>query len=618
MFLPVCRDDLVKRNINELDFVVITGEAYIDHPSFGTAVISRFIESLGFSIGVIPQPMNDEDFKVLGKPKYAFLINSGVIDSIVNNYTVSKNKRKKDVYSDNGVYGKRPDYAINYYTNKIKKIYPDSFCIIGGVEASLRRFAHYDYFKDCILPSILETSNADLLIYGMGEKPYKKICDNLNKNIPIHKMHDIPSTCYLDNNIDKIKDYELLPSYEDISNDKIKYINAHKSVLNNNDNIYGKKCIQKGIKSYIIQNVVCQPLTTKELDYIYDLPYERTFHSMYKYVPAIEEVEFSITSHRGCFGGCNYCSITYNQGRKIQKRSHTSILKEVDILVNKSNFKGYIHDVGGPTANFREPSCDKQLMCGVCKDRNCMVPVCKNLKVDHSDYFCLLRKIRENKKIKKVFIRSGIRYDYMLLDDEKYLEELCLNHISGQLKVAPEHIDDKVLKLMGKPKFEVYEKFKLKFDAINKKNNMKQYLVPYLISSHPGSTIKSAIKLSEYLNKISYMPEQVQDFYPTPGTISTAMYYTEMDFDYNKIYVAKSFSDKLKQRVMLQYRKKENYDIVKKVLIENNRLDLIGFDSKCLIKPNKNDVYKINELKKENKNNFKRKTIRKIHKKVVK
>jgi uncharacterized radical SAM protein YgiQ len=546
---------------------------------------------------------------------------------MVNNYSVSKKKRSKDVYSDLGKIGNRPDRAVDVYTNTIKSIYKDSFCIIGGIESSLRRFAHYDYWKDEVLPSIMISSNADLLIYGMGENPIKDILTKLDKGIPINKIKDVRGTMYKLDNVDNLKDYIQIPSYNDVLKDKVIYAKAHMQVLDNNDDVYGSVLVQKYDNCYVVQNKTALPLTEKEMDIIYNLPYERTFHPSYSYVPAIEEVEFSITSCRGCFGGCNYCALTYHQGRKIQTRSDDNIVKEANILTNKTNFKGYINDVGGPTANFREVACDKQNKSGVCKDKQCLFPTpCKNLNVSHKKYLELLRKLRSLEKVKKVFIRSGIRYDYVLADkDETFLNELCKYHVSGQLKLAPEHSESKVLKLMGKPDFSVYKEFVNKFKEINKKIGKEQYIVPYYISSHPGCTLKDAVKLSEYLNSIGYMPEQVQDFYPTPATVSTCMYYTELNpRNLEKVYVPKTEQEKRMQRCLLQYRKKENYDIVKEALIKADRLDLIGFESKCLIKPKKEEIYKINNLKKESenikkiKNKKSKRTIRNVHKKKVK
>lgn len=606
MFLPICKEDMLERGLENLDFILVTGEAYCDHPSFGHAIVSRLIESEGFTIGIISQPQKDEDYKIYGKPNIAFLVSSGVIDSMVNNYTVAKKKRKKDVYSPGGKVGLRPDRATIVYSNKLRELFKDSYIMIGGVEASLRRFAHYDYFKDNVMPSILEDSKADLLMYGMGERPLWDICNLLKRGVPVEKIKDIPGTCYLLNEMPDVDDNTLvLSSFEKVSEDKIEYAKAFLLQSEEQDDIYGKKIIQKQRNKYLVQNKPQKILTQKEMDKVYSMPFERNYHPIYESqggVPAINEVKFSLTSVRGCFGSCNYCAITYHQGRKIQTRSHQNIVEEAKILTKLDDFKGYIHDVGGPTANFRHVACEKQKKYGVCKKKLCLFPEpCKNLKVDHSDYLELLKKLRNIDGVKKVFIRSGIRFDYLMLDgDETFFKELCKNHISGQLKVAPEHSSDRVLKIMGKPNFSVYKKFAEKYKKINKQLGKEQYVVPYFISSHPGCTLKDAIALAEYLRDIHHMPEQVQDFYPTPSTFSTTMYYTGIDPRTMKsVYVPKTFEEKQMQRALLQYRKKENYEIVKKALIKAGRLDLIGFDEKCLIKPLKNEVNKFKEMQKK-------------------
>ena len=606
MFLPICKEDMLERGLENLDFILVTGEAYCDHPSFGHAIVSRLIESEGFTIGIISQPQKDEDYKIYGKPNIAFLVSSGVIDSMVNNYTVAKKKRKKDVYSPGGKVGLRPDRATIVYSNKLRELFKDSYIMIGGVEASLRRFAHYDYFKDNVMPSILEDSKADLLMYGMGERPLWDICNLLKRGVPVEKIKDIPGTCYLLNKMPDVDDNTLvLSSFEKVSEDKIEYAKAFLLQSEEQDDIYGKKIIQKQRNKYLVQNKPQKILTQKEMDKVYSMPFERNYHPIYESqggVPAINEVKFSLTSVRGCFGSCNYCAITYHQGRKIQTRSHQNIVEEAKILTKLDDFKGYIHDVGGPTANFRHVACEKQKKYGVCKKKLCLFPEpCKNLKVDHSDYLELLKKLRNIDGVKKVFIRSGIRFDYLMLDgDETFFKELCKNHISGQLKVAPEHSSDRVLKIMGKPNFNVYKKFAEKYKKINKQLGKEQYVVPYFISSHPGCTLKDAIALAEYLRDIHHMPEQVQDFYPTPSAFSTTMYYTGIDPRTMKsVYVPKTFEEKQMQRALLQYRKKENYEIVKKALIKAGRLDLIGFDEKCLIKPLKNEVNKFKEMQKK-------------------
>lgn len=621
MFLPICKEDMKKRNIDNLDFIMIIGEAYVDHPSFGHAIVSRMYESLGYTVGIISQPQKDEDYMKLGKPNYAFLISSGVIDSMVNNYSVSKHRRKKDVYSPGAKPGLRPDMATVVYTKKIKKLFPNSYCIIGSIEASLRRFAHYDYWQDKVLKPIITLSDAELLMYGMGEKSIVELCKLLDRGIPIEKIKNIRGTMYKTDDellIKKLLDKDeakLLPSYEEVISDKRLYCKMHMQVLENQDDIYGKVLIQRVGKSYVVQNKPQKPLSKKEMDITYELPYERTYHPIYeKYggIEALKEVEFSLTSNRGCFGACNYCALTYHQGRKIQVRSHESIIEEAKIIIKKENFKGYIHDVGGPTANFRKAACSKQEKYGVCKTKQCLFPKpCNNLEVDHSDYIELLRKLRKLDNVKKVFIRSGIRFDYLLADKNKeFLEELCKYHISGQLKVAPEHSVNSVLEKMGKPNFEVYLKFVQEYKKMNEKLKKEQYLVSYYISSHPGCTLKDAIKLAEYLNSIHYMPEQVQDFYPTPGTISTCMYYTGIDpRNMEKIYVPRSEKERKMQRALLQYRKKENYNIVKESLKKAGREDLIGFSDKCLIKPqNKEDISKLRsrKLKKDKVKDIKR------------
>ena len=608
MFLPICKQDLKDRGINTLDFILITGEAYVDHPSFGHAVVSRVLEAEGFTVGIISQPQKKEDYMIYGKPNYAFLVSSGVIDSMVNNYSVAKRKRSEDVYSPGGVYGKRPDRATIVYTKKIREIYNDAFVIIGAVEASLRRFAHYDYWNDTVMPSILEDSTADLLIYGMGERPLWEMCKLIRKNVPMQSMKNIRGTCYLTEEKPKeADDVIFIESFKEVSEDKVKYAKAFLAQAKEQDDSYGKIIVQKQRNKYLVQNKPQEILSKEEMDKVYSLPYERTYHPMYEKlggVPAITEVKFSLTSVRGCFGSCNYCALTFHQGRKVQARSHESIIEEAKILTNMKDFKGYIHDVGGPTANFRKLACKKQEKYGACKDKLCLTPsVCKNMEVDHSDYLELLRKLRKLDNVKKVFVRSGIRFDYLMADkDDTFFKELCEHHISGQLKVAPEHCSEKVLEKMGKPTFKVYKSFVEKYKKINAGLNKDQYVVPYFISSHPGATLKEAIKLAEYLKEINHMPEQVQDFYPTPATFSTTMYYTGLDpRTMEKVYVPKTPEEKRMQRALLQYRKKENYPIVKAALMKAGRLDLIGFEPNCLIKPLKEEVHKINAMKKQQK-----------------
>lgn len=596
-FLPVKRDEIS----GQPDFIVVTGEAYVDHPSFGHAIISRLVESLGFSVAIIPQPQTDEDFCEFGAPKYAFMVSQGVVDSMVNNYTVAKIKRDKDVYSEGGVFGKRPDRATTVYTKKLKQLFPDVAVVIGGIEPSLRRFAHYDYWSDTVMPSILLDAPADLLLYGMGERPITELCSLIDKGVPINKIRDLKGSVYLSDYESlpeklKVEFYKnaICPTFDEVSSDNKKYVKAFNIQAKNNDFAVGKVVIQKHGNKYIVQNPPPSPLSPSEMDKVYALHYERNYHPMYKLgVPAIEEVKFSITSTRGCFGNCNYCALTYHMGRIVQKRSKKSIVAEAKSFVNDVDFKGYIHDVGGPTANFRNPACEKQLKGGVCMEKNCLgYKPCSNLVVDHREYLDILRELREIEGVKKVFVRSGIRFDYLMMDKNKeFFIELVRNHVSGQLKIAPEHTQNSVLEAMNKPPFEVYKKFYDEFYKITKKEGKEQYLVPYFISSHPGCSLNDAIELACYLKSINYMPEQVQDFYPTPSTKSTCMYYTGINPDtMEEIYVPKTKEEKQMQRALLQYRKPNNYALVKKALIEAGRSELIGFGGDCLIKPEKKDI----------------------------
>lgn len=599
-FLPISKEDMKKRNIEQLDFIYISGDAYVDHPSFGHAIITRLIEHYGFTVGIIPQPnwKSKDDFMRLGKPKIAFLVSSGNIDSMVNHYTAHKKRRNDDAYSPGGKAGYRPDRAVIVYCNRLREAYKDVPIIIGGIEASLRRFAHYDYWDDKVRNSILIDSSADLLIYGMGEKPLMEMLNLIQFGKNINDIKDIRGTCYLTSDISNLKEYIELPSFEAVSTNKKEYAKSFKIQYEEQDAIRGRTLVQRHDNKYVVQNPPSFPLSKDEMDFVYSLPYNRTYHPIYKQqggIPALKEVEFSITSHRGCFGGCSFCALNFHQGRVIQPRSEESILKEAEALTKLPNFKGYIHDVGGPTANFRKPSCKKQLEQGVCKNRQCLFPTpCKNLEVDHSEYLNMLRKIRKIKGVKKVFIRSGIRYDYLMLDkNEAFFDELIKHHISGQLKVAPEHICNEVLSLMGKPNRKVYDAFVKKYFEKNKKFKLNQFLVPYLMSSHPGSTLKSAVELAEYIRDMGYNPEQVQDFYPTPGSLSTAMYYTEMNpLTGEKVYVPKSKEEKEMQRALLQFRDPKNYDLVYKALIKAGREDLIGYGKKCLIPPKKSKVKK--------------------------
>ncbi len=536
-FLPVSKEELTERGIHQLDFVYVTGDAYVDHPSFGTAIISRVLEANGYTVGIIPQPdwKDERSVTVLGRPRLAFLVSAGNMDSMVNHYFVSKKRRPGDAYTPGGEAGKRPDHAVAVYGNLIRRSYKDVPVIIGGVEASLRRLAHYDYWSDSFKRSVLLDSQADLISYGMGERSIVEIADALNSGIAVKDITFIAGTVYKTKDISGVYESILLPSYEEMREKPEAYTDSFRQQYQNTDPVNGKYLIEpypNGV--YVVQNPPARPLTTEEMDAVYDLPYQRTYHPSYEEkggVPAIAEIQFSLISNRGCFGGCNFCALTFHQGRTVQVRSHASIIKEAEKMTKEPGFKGYIHDVGGPTANFRRPSCEKQLSMGVCRERQCLFPKpCKNLTVDHSDYLELLRKLRSIPGVKKVFIRSGIRFDYLMADaDDAFFRELVEHHVSGQLKVAPEHISDAVLSKMGKPSNDVYEKFVRKYHMMNEQIGKKQFLVPYLMSSHPGSTLGEAIKLAEYLRDLGYMPEQVQDFYPTPSTVSTVMYYTGID-----------------------------------------------------------------------------------------
>ncbi len=595
-FLPISKKDMKKRGWEQCDFVYIIGDAYVDHSSFGHAIISRVLESRGYKVGIISQPdwTDKESITILGKPRLGFLVSGGNMDSMVNHYTVSKKHRKTDAYTPGGVVGKRPDYATIVYCNLIKQTYKKVPIIIGGIEASLRRLAHYDYWSDKVKHSILMDSGADIISYGMGEHSIVEIADALNSGIDIKDITFIKGTVYKTSTLDSVYDFIELPDFNSISSDKRQYAKSFKIQYENTDPFTAKTLVEQyKEKCFVVQNPPAMPLTTIEMDDIYALDYMRDYHPIYKKqggVPALSEVKFSITSNRGCFGGCNFCALTFHQGRIVQVRSHESILQEAMIMTKEPDFKGYIHDVGGPTANFRKTSCDKQLTHGVCIGKQCLFPKpCANLTVEHTDYISLLRKLRKLPNVKKVFIRSGIRFDYCMADkDNAFIRELCQHHISGQLRVAPEHISDNVLKLMGKPSSKVYKAFLKRYEAINQKTGKKQYVVPYLMSSHPGSTLQESIKLAEYIRDLGYMPEQVQDFYPTPSTISTCMYYTGVNpLTMESVYTPVTFHEKAMQRALIQYKKPENYELVKEALIKGNRKDLIGFDKKCLIAPRK-------------------------------
>ena len=601
-FLPISKYDMQSRGIERLDFIYISGDAYVDHPSFAAAVICRLVESLGYTIGIIAQPdwHSCEDFKRLGEPKYGFLVGAGNIDSMVNHYTAAKKRRNTDLYSPGGEAGHRPDRATIVYCNRIREAYGKKIpIIIGGIEASLRRFAHYDYWTDKVRRSILIDSGADLLIYGMGEHQIAEICELLAAGVPVSEIKSVRGTAYLEGNAELLPvDGIVIADYNEVSSDKRSYAQATAQQYAEQDAFRGKAVIQLDRDKYIVQNPPSCPLTTEELDRVYELPFTRRWHPSYDKsggIPAIEEVKFSITSSRGCFGACSFCALTFHQGRTISARSHESILREAEMLTRDPDFKGYIHDVGGPTANFRAPSCKDQLKRGVCKNRQCLFPTpCKNLEVSHRDYLELLRKLRKIKGVKRVFVRSGIRYDYLIYDkDDEFFRDLCRHHISGQLKVAPEHISDNVLKYMGKPSLDVYKRFSDKYKRINDELDKKQYLVPYLMSSHPGSTMKDAVKLAEYLRDNRINPEQVQDFYPTPGSLSTCMYYTGIDpRTMQKVYIPKTYEEKQMQRALLQYRKPENHKLVYAALRAAGRLDLVGSGEKCLIKDKKKGDYK--------------------------
>ena len=590
-FLPISREDMEKQNIDQLDFILVSADAYVDHSSFGHAIIARTLEAEGFSVGIIAQPdwHSSEDFKKLGRPRLAALVSTGNIDSMVCHYTASKKKRNDDSYSPGGKSGYRPDRPAIVYTNRLKEAFDGLDVIIGGIEASLRRFAHYDYWDDKVRNSIAIDSGADLVIYGMGEKQIVEIAHKLNEGYRASEITFVDGTCYVTK--DAPKDAVIIPSYEEVKRDKKKYAEAFMIQSDNQNAFSGKILAQKHYDRYVVVNKPMTPLTRKELDRTYSLPFMGTYHPIYEKdggIPAIKEVKFSLVSSRGCFGNCNFCALTFHQGAVVTSRSQQSIIKEAEKMVWDPDFKGYIHDVGGPTANFRKASCKKASEKGTCARKRCLFPTaCTNLEIDHKEYGELLDKLSKIPKVKKVFVRSGIRYDYLIYDkDTSFMKQLIKNHVSGQLKVAPEHVSDNVLYYMGKPSRKVYDKFCKKYFDINKELGKEQYVVPYLMSSHPGSTIKDAIELAEYLRDIKYSPEQVQDFYPTPGTMSTTMFYTGLDpRTMKEVYVPRSYEEKRTQRALLQYRRPENYEIVKKALIKAGRQDLIGFDKNCLIKP---------------------------------
>lgn len=633
-FLPVCRKDMEERGWDAVDFAYVIGDAYVDHPSFGPAIISRILEANGYRVGIISQPDWKDNTSIMeyGEPKLGFLISGGNMDSMVNHYSVSKKRRKTDAFTPGGVMGKRPDYATIVYGNLIRQVYKKTPVIIGGIEASLRRLAHYDYWSNHLKRSILLDSGADLISYGMGERSIVEIADALKSGIAVGDITFIDGTVYKAKDLSSVYDAVTLPSYEELKKDKLNYARSFYVQYCNTDPFSGKRLVEPySDHLYVVQNPPAKPLSQPEMDRVYSFPYMRTYHPSYEAaggVPAIEEVKYSLISNRGCFGGCNFCALTFHQGRIIQTRSHESLLAEANQFIWDKDFKGYIHDVGGPTAIFRAPSCEKQLQYGVCKEKQCLFPKpCRNLKVDHKDYLKLLRKLRELPNVKKVFIRSGIRFDYLMADkDDTFFRELCEHHVSGQLKVAPEHISDAVLQKMGKPENRVYEAFTEKYKKINQKLGKNQFLVPYLMSSHPGSTMKEAVELAEYLRDLGYMPEQVQDFYPTPSTISTCMYYTGVDpRTMEKVYVPVNPHEKAMQRALIQYRNPKNYDLVMEALKKAGRMDLVGYDRHCLIRPRqpkqgsgegfRKQAQGKSQAKAQGKGKQKKKAIRNVHKK---
>ena len=593
-FLPVNREDMLEKGITQPDFVYVCGDAYVDHPSFGSAIISRILEAHGYSVCMLCQPdwRKPECVQEFGEPRLGFLVSAGNMDSMVNHYTVAKRHRKTDSYTPGGVMGKRPDRAVTVYCNLIRRIYKHTPIIIGGIEASLRRLGHYDYWSDRVKRSILLDSGADLISYGMGEHSIVEIADALASGIAVSDISWIEGTVYKTRQEDSIYDAIRLPDFEEIEASPERYAESFAIQYRNTDPFAAKRvyeCYDGAL--FVVQNPPAKPLTELEMDDVYDLPYMRDYHPMYRKdggIPALGEIKLSLTSNRGCFGECNFCALTMHEGRIVQARSHENILKEAEQILEDPDFKGYIFDVGGPTSEFRAPACDKQLMKGACVGKKCLWPSpCKNLKVDHSDYVQLLREVRSLPGVKKVFVRSGFRFDYLMADKNKeFLREICAHHVSGQMRVAPEHISDNVLKEMGKPKVEVYNAFVREFEKINKELGLKQYIVPYLMSSHPGSRLKDAIALAEYIRDMGYIPEQVQDFYPTPGTVSTCMYHTGINpLTKEKVYVPRSPHEKAMQRALIQYRRPENYELVKEALLREHREDLIGYDKRCLIRP---------------------------------
>lgn len=610
------------RGWEQVDFVYVTGDAYIDHPSFGPAIISRLLESRGYRVGMIPQPdwRKKESIQVFGEPRLGFLVSAGNMDSMVNHYTVSKKHRHKDAYSPGGKMGLRPDMPTIVYSNLIRQTYRHSPIILGGIEASLRRLAHYDYWEDKIRRSVLLDSGADLISYGMGEHSILEIAEALESGIPVREITYVPGTVYRSKNLSPAYEPIVLPSFETLQGDKNAYAESFAIQYKNTDPFTARPLAENyGTRGYVIQNPPAKPLSTQEMDDIYGLPYERSWHPMYDQrggIPALEEVRFSLTSNRGCFGGCNFCALTFHQGRILQARSHESILEEAKLMTEDPHFKGYIHDVGGPTADFRQPSCEKQLTKGVCTNRQCLFPKpCKNLVADHRDYVALLEKLRKIPEVKKVFIRSGVRFDYVMADrSREFLYELAEHHISGQLRVAPEHVSDQVLHYMGKPEHRVYEEFLKAFDKANKRTGKKQFAVPYFMSSHPGCTMKEAVKLAEYVRDLGFTPEQVQDFYPTPSTLSTCMYYTGIHpLTKEPVYIPKDPHEKEIQRALMQYKNPANRKLVLEGLMRADRMDLVGYGPKCLLRPEKGQGERKERAADGQKGRRKRKTIRNIH-----
>lgn len=610
-FLPTTREEMLEQGFEQVDFVYVNGDAYVDHPSFGCAIITRVLQAYGYSCAILAQPdwHNDDEFLQFGEPRLGFLVSAGNIDSMVNHYSVNKRRRDHDAYSDEGVMGKRPDRPTIVYTQILKRLFPHKPVLIGGIEASLRRLSHYDYWDDKVRRSILMDSQADLLMYGMGENSIVEVADALNSGLEAKDLCYIRGTVWKTKSLEYLSDYIMLPSFEEVKNDKYIYAKSFHIQHENIDAIAAKTLVEPYDGWYVVQNQPPLPLTQQEMDFTYSLPYERTFHPKYKYVPAIEEVQFSIVSNRGCFGSCAFCAITHHQGRVISSRSVESVVEEAKTITEMPNFKGYIHDVGGPSANFSREACNKQREFGACKSKECLHPKpCNNLVVDHSHYLDMLRAVRSLPNIKKVFIRSGIRYDYLMYDkSDAFFDELVKYHISGQLKVAPEHISAAVLDKMGKPRKELYLKFVEKFKEKNEEFGMKQFIVPYLMSSHPGSDLNAAIELACYLKKIHYTPKQVQDFYPTPGTPATCMYYTGLDpKTMRPVYVAKTYEEKAMQRALMQFTYPQNYDLVYKALKKAGRLDLVGNSPKCLIPYQKGNVYSKNYSNRNKKSNYKK------------